>query len=87
MKAFVSLLVSLMLCLCVSGAMAYTEGDFEYWVSNGEATVTGYAGDAAEVVVPDTLGGYPVTSIGGFAFQGCDSLVQINLPDRVTTIE
>lgn len=86
MKKIVCLIACLMLCLCASGAMADTEGDFEYSVSDGEATVTGYTGDAAELVVPETLGGYPVTSIGKHAFEDCGSLVSIDLPEGLKSI-
>ena len=44
-------------------------GDFEYTLSDNEATITSYCGTDAEVVVPNRINGvYPVTSIGGYAF-------------------
>ena len=39
-----------------------------------------------ELVIPDTIGGKPVTSIGNQAFYGCDSLTSIAIPDSVTSI-
>ena len=36
-----------------------------------------YSGD---LVVPTSLGGYPVTSIGSSAFDGCSGLTSIILP-------
>ena len=45
-----------------------------------------YAGLAAEVTVPETLDGYPVREIGAGAFQECDLLVSIALPEGIDAI-
>ena len=48
-----------------SGTGLYISGDFEYSVSNGKAEIGLYTGpDYADVIIPSSLGGYPVTSIG-----------------------
>ena len=60
--------------------------DFEYTVSNNKVTIKKYKGSASTVVVPDMIGDYPVTEIGGSAFSGCASLVDVRLPDGVETI-
>ena len=55
----------LLFCFAVS-ASAETEGIFTYTVSNGAAMITAIDPTSADtVVIPDTLGGYPVTSITG----------------------
>ncbi len=68
-------------------ASAATEGYFTYYISNGKAEIddvsTSISGD---VVIPSTLGGYPVTSIGWYAFEGCTGLTSIEIPDKVTSI-
>lgn len=49
-------------------ASAATEGDFKYTVENNEATITAYIGHDYLVCIPETLGGYPVTTIDSYAF-------------------
>ena len=41
---------------------------------------------AGEITVPSTLGGHPVTRIGDFAFEDCDALTSVTIPDTVTSI-
>ena len=37
-------------------------------------------------IIPSTYQGYPVTSIGDYAFRGCTGLTSITIPDSVTSI-
>ena len=41
----------------------------------------------ANIIIPATIDGYPVMSIGSGAFQGCDFVTSITIPNTVTTIE
>jgi hypothetical protein len=50
----------------------------------GEPTIPDTTSGA--VVIPSTLGGYPVTSIGEDAFYECDELTSVTIPASVTTI-
>ncbi|MCZ7636661.1 MAG: hypothetical protein M5U12_11915 [Verrucomicrobia bacterium] len=45
-------------------------GDFTYESSGSSVTITGYTGPGGHVVIPDTMDGLPVTSIGYAAFRG-----------------
>ena len=64
------------------GAVRY----YTYTVSNGEATITACDENiSGDVTIPSTLGGYPVTKISDFAFQGCNSLNSVTIPDSVTS--
>jgi len=61
---------------------------YTYTVSNGNATITGITDISlsGELVLPSTLGGYPVTEIGSTAFENCTWLTSVTIPDSVTTI-
>ena len=64
--------------------------DFFYTVENGEATVTGYRGNDRNIVVPETLGGCPVTVIGTSAFANMGNFARglsITLPSTLKRIE
>ena len=57
---------------------------YTYSVENGEVTITGCDENASgDVVIPETIGGYPVTVIGEDAFYNCDSLTSVVMPDTV----
>ncbi|MCQ2460299.1 MAG: leucine-rich repeat domain-containing protein [Ruminococcus sp.] len=63
----------------------FVEGDFEYAVVNGEAAITNCSSSDANLTVPDTLGGYPVTSTYLASFTNC-SAQSIVLPEGMKLI-
>lgn len=65
---------------------AYTEGYFEYEVSEQSVTITGYFGNDTEVTVPAAIAGNPVNTIAKGAFVNT-TVKTLNLPDTIMTIE
>ena len=86
------LLLTLLTALTLWAASAETEGIFTYTVTGDAATITevDYA-DAAEIMIPETLGGYTVKALGDRCFyddtlsigDGADSVL---IPKTVETI-
>jgi uncharacterized repeat protein (TIGR02543 family) len=60
--------------------------EFIYTINNGEITITDYIGSGGVVTIPGTIDGLPVTIIGGYAFEGCESMISVTIPDSVTSI-
>jgi len=68
-------------------ASAKAEDYYTYTVSKGEATITGVdTSISGEVIIPSTLGGYPVTVIGESAFEGCRGITSLTIPEGITSI-
>lgn len=87
--------IATLLCIttvlgCLTGitvpvSAANTEGYYTYTVSNGEATITDVSTSVSgDVVIPDTLGGYPVVKISGFDY--CRQMTSLTIPATVTEI-
>ncbi len=57
-----------------------------YTTNQGAINITGYTGAGGGVVIPGTINGLPVGSIGSNAFSNCASLTGITLPGTVTNL-
>ena len=75
----------------VARADIWTDPDtgytWNYSVNGDTAKISGVSPTTGTVIIPSTLGGYPVTSIGYCAFYGCSGLTSVTIPDGVTSIE
>ena len=60
--------------------------DFTCTTNNGAITITGYTGPGAVVILPSSINGLPVTSIGEGAFSHCTNLTHLKIPNSVTNV-
>ena len=65
---------------------AASAAQFNYTNNNGTITITGYTGPGGAVIIPSTINGLPVTSIGDWAFYNKSSLTSVTIPNSVTSI-
>lgn len=89
MKQFSKVLLSV-ICLVFATAFVFAanpESDFHYELTeDGEGMVIkGYFGDKPNVVIPDTIQGFPVYEIGDCVFAGT-RVTSVYIPDTVDTI-
>ena len=96
-KICLSILVTFISIFTFNTAKASSEFDLplydmasgmDYYISDGQATVVGTNFDTSRtsITIPATLGGYPVTRIGGNAFRDFTHLKSISIPSSVTSI-
>ena len=82
--------LGLVLCVLLCGgigmtAQAESDGYFTYKENESGITITGYAGDETELVIPGKINDKKVTGIDG-AFYRCSSLTSITIPASVKNI-
>ena len=63
-----------------------TDGNAEIYRNVKTPALDPVPTDDAVVTIPDTLGGKPVTSIGGDAFYGCAAMKRVNFPATIKSI-
>lgn len=94
----VFLIIAVLFSLCISANAGPIElpmipGDgssvptgLNYTIVSNEVRITGYTGTATTLTIPSKISGKPVTWIDGSAFEGCQSLKSVTIPNSVTTI-
>jgi PKD repeat protein len=60
--------------------------NFTYISDGTSVTITGYTGSGGDVVIPDTIGGLPVTTLTSSVFKSNTVLTSVIIPDSVTSI-
>jgi len=73
-------------CLLSAALPAAVQAQFNYTTTNGAITITGYTGSGGAVIIPATINGLPVTSIGDEAFNGGYLMTSVTIPNSVTNI-
>ncbi|MFQ9095094.1 MAG: leucine-rich repeat protein [Ruminococcus sp.] len=63
-----------------------TVGTLTYTLESDRAVITQCDENAEEVVIPSEIEGKPVLEIGEGAFQFCEKLTSVEIPDTVQTI-
>ncbi len=64
----------------------YKVGNVLFFLDKSTGTITGFAGDPKDLVIPTSLGGYAVVSIGAGAFMGSTTLETLSIPEGISTI-
>ncbi len=85
----VFLIIILMMQMCAVAAPripVYKVGNVLFFLDKASGTITGFAGDPRDLVIPTSLGGYNVVSIGTGAFSGSTTLNTLTIPDGISTV-
>lgn len=101
MKKIISIALVFAMVVSVLGSMPYTESPFmitaratesSYFMIEPDFTgeegvwITGFYGGISDVVIPSEYEGVPVIGIREFAFEGCEELTSVVIPDSVKAI-
>lgn len=93
-KAFALTILAMLLMVTWWGCSTAEEkqkecqsGDFSYvLLEEGTANIADYSGGESSLSIPDKLDGYTVTTIGAWAFDDCENLTSVTIPDSVISI-
>ena len=87
MKAKGHLLQTCLLGVLLLALPAVVQAQFNFTTNtDGSLNVAGYTGSGGVVIIPSTTNGYPVTSIGAYAFQNITNLTSVTIDTNVTSI-
>ena len=88
-KRVLSLVVSLLATSLFAASETINGITWNYNVSGGKATIISCPESASGAVtiidIPATINGYPVTTIGDYAFSGHSSLTSVTIPKGMTS--
>ena len=83
---FLILIISQSCVLAAPRIPVYKVGNVLYFFDKSSGTITGFAGEPKDIVIPLTLGGYNVVSIRSRAFAGSPTLSTLSIPEGISTI-
>lgn len=79
--------IMLVTALCIFTASAENEGPYTYVIGEGQVTITDCDMNLqGDVVIPETLGGIPVTAIGDNAFYYCGGITSVTIGENIKSI-
>ena len=64
----------------------YSAGHFFYHSHEGYVSISGYLGRETEITIPSNISGKPVSEIEAKAFDGCDTIQTVTVPDTVVIV-
>ncbi|MBQ8808561.1 MAG: leucine-rich repeat protein [Clostridia bacterium] len=93
MKKLRTLIIALLICiiaqplsLAAPRIPVYKVNNVLYFFDKSSGTITGFAGEPKDLIIPLSLGGYSVVSIGPRAFLGSTTLETLSIPDGISTV-
>jgi hypothetical protein len=86
MKPTRCLILIFLIGAVVLTSAAVVRAQFTFTTNNGAITITGYTGSGGTVVIPETINGYPVTTIGEAAFEYDFAISNVVILDGITSI-
>ena len=80
-------IIALVSCICMVTASAENEGPYVYEISDGEVTIMKCDPSVeGDIIIPQTLGGIPVTGIAEKAFYYCNGITSVTIDDNIRFI-
>lgn len=67
----------------VEAEEVFSYGNYNYTVSGGEATIVQYTGTDASITFPDSINGYPVTTLAQRIFQENTTVERVKIPKSI----
>ena len=79
---------TILFAMLLSMLSCFSHAQLSFTTNNGTITITGFTSPTiTELAIPGNTNGYPVTSIGIWAFEGNAKVSSVSIPDSVTNIE
>lgn len=82
----IQMLLGTLTIMAAFGVPVHVHAQFTFSTNNGAITITGYTGPGGAVSIPDTINGFPVTSVGSSVFERCTNLESVTIPDSVVSV-
>lgn len=64
----------------------YCDGFYYTVLEDGTAEITKYDGEKTNLTTPDMINGYIVTSLGEYAFEGCETVQSVLISNGIRNI-